>query len=53
MLTHKHSDHIYGLDELVEYFPECNVLCCEYAKQALASDKLNMSQYHGTESPGG
>ena len=48
-LTHAHFDHIYGLPELLEYFPNCNVFVTEYAKKALASDKLNMSRYH--ESP--
>lgn len=47
-LTHAHFDHIYGLEALVEHFPNCKVIVCEYAKQALASDKLNMSRYHGT-----
>ncbi len=48
LLTHAHFDHIYGLEALVEHFPECKVYVTEYAKQALASDKLNMSRYHGT-----
>lgn len=47
-LTHAHFDHIYGIDALVERFPQCKVYVCEYAKQALASEKLNMSKYHGT-----
>lgn len=47
-LTHAHFDHIYGLEELVEHFPECKVYCTEYAKEALASDKLNLSKYNGT-----
>ena len=47
-LTHAHFDHIYGLEALVNRFPECKVYVCEYAKQALASEKLNMSRYHGT-----
>ena len=47
-LTHAHFDHIYGLEALVDYFPECKVFVCEYAKQALASEKLNMSKYYGT-----
>lgn len=46
-LTHAHFDHIYGLESLVEHFPNCRVYVTEYAKQALASDKLNMSRYHG------
>ena len=48
LLTHAHFDHIYGLEALVEYYPECKVYVTEYAKEALASDKLNMSRYHGT-----
>lgn len=48
LLTHAHFDHIYGLAALVDHFPMCKVIVCEYAKQALASDKLNMSRYHGT-----
>lgn len=47
-LTHAHFDHIYGLKALIDSFPECKVFVCEYAKQALASEKLNMSRYHGT-----
>jgi glyoxylase-like metal-dependent hydrolase (beta-lactamase superfamily II) len=47
-LTHAHFNHIYGLEALMGHFPSCKVIVCEYAKQALASDKLNMSRYHGT-----
>lgn len=46
-LTHAHFDHIYGLEDLVELYPKCKVYVTEYAKDALASDKLNMSRYHG------
>lgn len=46
-LTHAHFDHIYGIEALVEHYPNCQVYVTEYAKQALASDKLNMSRYHG------
>ena len=47
-LTHAHFDHIYGLPELVKCYPQCKVYVTEYAKQGLASDKLNMSRYHDT-----
>lgn len=45
-LTHAHFDHIYGFPELVKRYPQCRVYVTEYAKEALASDKLNMSRYH-------
>lgn len=48
-LTHAHFDHIYGLPGLMNYYPQCKIYVTEYAKKALASDKLNMSRYH--ESP--
>ncbi len=47
-LTHAHFDHIYGIESLIRQFPECKVYCTEYAKEALASDKLNLSKYNGT-----
>ena len=47
-LTHGHFDHIYGLNSLVEAFPDCKVYATEYTKQAIASDQLNMSRYHET-----
>lgn len=47
-LTHAHFDHIYGLPELVKHYPQCKVFVTEYAKEGLASDKLNMSRYHET-----
>jgi len=46
-ITHAHFDHIYGLEALMECYPDCLVYVCEYAKQALASAKLNLSKYHG------
>lgn len=47
-ITHAHFDHIYGLEALADGFPECKVYCTEYCEVALASEKLNMSKYHGT-----
>lgn len=46
-LTHAHFDHIYGISSLLKHFPNCKIFTCAYAKQALASEKLNMSRYHG------
>lgn len=42
-LTHPHYDHFYGLQELVEHFPECKVFATAYTKQAIASEELNLS----------
>lgn len=47
-ITHGHFDHIYGLQTLVDSYPKCKVYTTEYGKTALASDKLNMSRYHGS-----
>lgn len=47
-LTHARFDHIYGLPVLVKHYPRCKVYVTEYAKEGLASDKLNMSRYHET-----
>lgn len=44
--THIHFDHIYGILQLLENFPECLVFTSEFGKLALASSKLNFSKYH-------
>ena len=48
-VTHSHFDHIYGLNSLLEQFPELVVYVSAYGKEALYSDRLNFSMYH--ESP--
>lgn len=45
-LTHAHYDHIYGLCELLDRFPNCPIYTSEWGVEALASDKLNFSRYH-------
>lgn len=47
-LTHVHFDHIYGLNELLEAFPKLIVFLSENGRDALYSDRLNYSKYHGT-----
>lgn len=42
-LTHGHFDHFYGLQLLVEYFPNCKVYATAYTKRAIASEDLNLS----------
>ncbi len=46
LLTHTHSDHIYGLETPVERFPEVMVFTNAYGTGALKSPKLNISRYH-------
>lgn len=47
-ITHAHFDHIYGLLKLLEHYPNCIVYVTAYAREGLASEKLNMSKYHET-----
>ena len=47
-LTHSHFDHIYGIPQLMERFPQCLIYTSEWGYKGLASDKLNFSRYHGT-----
>lgn len=46
-ITHSHYDHIYGLPALLKKFPECQIFTSSYGKEGLASDKYNLSKYHG------
>ena len=46
-ITHTHYDHIYGINKLVERYPECVIYTSQHGKEGLFSDKLNFSRYHG------
>ena len=46
LITHSHFDHIYGLNELNLYNPNCNVFTSRHGKEGLKNPKLNMSRYH-------
>ena len=48
LLTHAHFDHIYGLPELLQHFPLCQVVTNEVGRKALADARLNLSRYHET-----
>ena len=50
LLTHTHSDHIYGIKELLADFPEARIYTNDFGKVALGDPKLNVSKYH-TEVP--
>ena len=45
-LTHAHYDHICGINNIIDQFPECIVYCSKYAYEGLLSEKLNLSFYH-------
>ncbi len=49
LLTHIHYDHIYGLKDFLESFPNGHIYTTEWGATALGDEKLNMSRYH--ESP--
>ena len=46
-LTHSHHDHMLGINELMEAYPECKIYLSEAGVAMLASDKLNLSKYTG------
>lgn len=45
-ITHSHFDHIYGLNELIAYYPNSVVYVSRESREALFSDRLNYSRYH-------
>ncbi|QOJ30173.1 MAG: MBL fold metallo-hydrolase [Ignavibacteriales bacterium] len=48
-LTHYHYDHIWGINELVDKYPNCRIITNEHGLEGLRSAKINLSFYH--ESP--
>ena len=45
LITHSHFDHIYGINDLQDKFPDVNVYGSFYAKEGMMSEKLNGSLY--------
>lgn len=45
LLTHTHSDHIYGLNSMLERFPGARIVTNAYGYDALISPRLNISRY--------
>ena len=45
-LTHPHYDHIAGIEQLMQYFPECKIYGSSLTLQALSNPKENLSLYH-------
>ncbi|MDR0981651.1 MAG: MBL fold metallo-hydrolase [Culturomica sp.] len=46
LVTHAHFDHIYGINDLTNQFPEATIYVSEYGKECLQNAKLNGSLYH-------
>lgn len=46
LLTHAHYDHIYGLPQLTDLYPDVKVYTNAYGREALANERINMSRYH-------
>lgn len=46
LLTHAHSDHIYGLEALMKRFPEVKIYTNAEGVEALRDPRLNVSHYH-------
>lgn len=45
LLTHTHFDHIYGLNELMEVYPDVKVYTSSFGKRGLYDPQLNLSSY--------
>lgn len=46
LLTHAHFDHIYGLNRLMEIFPDALVYTNAEGEKSLQNPKWNFSRYH-------
>lgn len=46
LLTHAHSDHIYGLEALMKRFHEVKIYTNAAGVEALKDPRLNISHYH-------
>lgn len=46
LITHAHADHIYGINRLLELFPEAAVYTNPFGQGALDDSRLNITRYH-------
>ena len=44
-LTHTHYDHIYGLNDVVDIYPNSVIYTSENGKKSLANSKYNLARY--------
>ncbi|MDO9152908.1 MAG: MBL fold metallo-hydrolase [Paludibacter sp.] len=45
LITHAHFDHIFGLNDIIQKFPDCIVYASPFAIEGFESAKLNGSYY--------
>lgn len=48
LLTHTHYDHIYGLNEVYQLYPDITVYTSPEGRESLYDEKWNFSKYHRT-----
>lgn len=46
LLTHTHSDHIYGIKDVLADFPDVRIYTNDFGILALGDSRLNLSHYH-------
>lgn len=46
LISHTHADHIYGVNKLIEDFPNVLIVTNDFGKNALYDPKLNLTKYH-------
>lgn len=46
LLTHAHTDHIYGINKLLEAFPDALIYTNAEGEKGLQNPKWNFSRYH-------
>ena len=46
LLTHTHADHLYGLNRLLEFFPDTKIFTNAFGAEALSDSRLNITKYH-------
>ena len=48
-LTHTHYDHIYGIRDFMNLFPDVPIYTSHFGKEALRKSNWNFSRYHDDE----
>lgn len=46
LMTHTHADHLYGLNRLLELFPQSRIFTNTFGAEALSDSRLNITKYH-------